>query len=205
MARRRKKRSPVGTGLLVALLLAAGTMVTVRHLANYKPEVMPPVTPVRASEARKAVTQAKDTVSEVSRAAARGQRVPFSVQVKDDDLTTYTASDMKIKRQLSAKGSRNPRFQFGDGTVTVSGFMTYHNREVYVTVSGKPMADVSGRVKFSDVSVHVGKLSAPMLAAKAQKMFDQAFSSGDAKLPADVRQITAQNGQLMLSGVSRPE
>jgi hypothetical protein len=202
---RRRRRSRLRIGLPAALILAAGALLVLRQLATYKPEGLPPVTVVQAAQARRAVTQAKDTVTEVSKAAARGQRVPFRVQVKADDLTTYASSDKKIKRQLAAKGFRDPRFRFEDGSVTVSGFMNYKKREVYVTVSGKPKADIAGRVRFSNVSVQIGKLSAPMLAARAQKVFDQAFSSGDARLPANVRQITAQNGQLSVNGVSRPE
>jgi hypothetical protein len=180
-------------------------VILLKSMATYRPAVLPPATPVQAAEARAAVAEARETISEISKAAERGKKEPFDVQLKDEHLTTYMATDKRIKARLMAEGLRDPRVRFESGRVIVSGFKTYHGKEAYVTVSGKPTAGVDGRVKLAGISVKVGKLNAPMLASKAEKMLDDMFRSGETKLPANVKQITAQNGELHLRGVSRPE
>ncbi len=204
MARRRRRKRP-GRLIFACLVLLAGGLCVLKNMASYTPKALPPAAPVQAAEAKQAVAQARKTVSGIARAAEQGKRKPFHVHITDDELTTFAASDSKIKARLRAKGMKDPRFVFENGRVTVSGFMTYHDKKAYVTLCGRPVAGADGRVKLANISVKLGKLSAPMLAGKAQEMFDDMFRSGELKLPADVRQITAQGGELHLRGVSRPK
>lgn len=189
---------------LAILALVIIGLLELNSLVTYQPAQLPPVTRARAVQAARAVSVAEHTVADVSVAAEHGRRVPFRVRMKDDDLTAFASTDVKVKRRLAARGLRDPRFHFSDGRASVSGFTKYHGRTVYVTVSGRPAASLTGRIRLTDVSVRIGKLNAPLLAKKAELMIDEMFRSGVARLPADVKQITSREGEIVLKGVSRP-
>lgn len=202
---RRRGRRPARLLLPIVIVAAAAGLLLLRHMIDYRPQSLPPVAPVRVAEAKKAVTAAEKTVHKVTASAAHGRREPFQVRLKEDDVTTYVASNQKIKKRLATKGFKEPRFEFRDGRVNIAGLVTYHGKEVYVTVSGKPTTTAEGRVTLSDISVKLGQLSVPVLARKAEQMMEDMIRSGETQLPADIEQITSQQGELTLKGVSRPK
>jgi hypothetical protein len=202
---RRRRKGRLRLVLFVILVLAVCGSLELRHMMTYEPQYVVPPSPVRAAEARKAVSEVRRRVSKVSAAARRGRRVPYQVSVNDDDLTSYVATDKKTKARLAAKGIRDARFHFDDGRVRVSGFLNYHGQKVYATLSGKPVPGIDGKIRFVDVGVQLGKVNAPVLIGKAQGLIDEMFQSGVAPIPPGIRQITAQGGELTLIGVTRPE
>jgi hypothetical protein len=201
---RRNRRKLAVIAALVAVVIA-GPLILVR-LALYRPPRPQPVTPAQAEEARVAIGRAKSTLYRVSKAAAEGRRSPFEMRISEDDLTNFIASDTRFKARLASMEVSEPMVRFRKGRVSFSGLKKMSGKDTYFTVGGTPTAAQGGRLELSDVEVSMGKLNVSSVAAgKVRETMDAMFRSGETRIPADVTTIEAQDGFLVLRGVSRPE
>lgn len=183
----------------IVALLAVGI-----RLALYTPpEESTTVTRAEAERAGLAVRAFEDEVSEVYATASKGARRPFEITLRQEDITGFLRSDMDVGDLLASRKMEAPKVRFQSGKITSSAYITIHGRRLYVTMEGGLRQSSPGKLVFKTTSVKVGRLPASTaLAAKVDDAVNAYMSAG--KLPARIEKIEAEDGKLVVSGVSDP-
>lgn len=172
-------------------------------MASYKPAAPPIITPQEAAHAKASVMQVRRTLAKISKAAAQGRKESFEVKLSENDLTEFVSTDKRFKAKLAAAGLKNPRIQFRDDLVIVSGLTRFKGRQVYVTVNGTPEAGKDGYLELANTKAYVGRLDVtPILAARVEDKIDELFRSGETRVPPGLDTIEARNGFLTMRGSS---
>ncbi|MDO8681856.1 MAG: hypothetical protein Q7N50_00030 [Armatimonadota bacterium] len=200
---RRRKLSPIA--YLAAGILIIGLLVAAR-LATYTPPEEPEIiTWSEAEHARQAIEAAERELEEASQAAKAGEKKSFQVSIAQQDATNFLRTDKSAAGVLANRKVEKPRIEFQSDRVNGSGYVTFHGRRVYVTVSGQLSHATGGKIAFRSDSVTVGKLPAPgQLAAKVDEMINAYIAFGPSVLPAQITEISSDGGMLTLKGVSDP-
>jgi len=201
------KRSKARIVILTAAATIAVVLIAVLRLAIYVPPEAPgPVSNEDALRARVAVESMAAQIEAIEEAAAEGRRQPFEVSLYDDDLTNFLLSDPDAARGLASKRVERPRVEFRDRKVVSSACLTVRGRRLHVTVSGRLTQTSNGTPVFDTDSVKIGKLTAPgPIRRRVDRIINDFVSEGASSLPAEITEITTDNGALTFSGVTNPD
>jgi hypothetical protein len=195
----------IGCGSLVVLLLILAAVLYHKAMA-VPPEARQPAQPAATpGAAHPGVAAAPECPpfeqqrQEIERVASRGQ--PANVNMR---LTEGQINDLIAQNAGADSGLQNLRASLGIGDITLTGTTYWRGRQVYLTATGRPQA-VGGRPRFELYSVRVGTLGLPASAvAQFQAEIDRGLDDWAAKNPFDVTDVSVYDGELVMSGTTRP-
>lgn len=130
----------------------------------------------------------------VERAMRASQPVQVQMIVTESELNAL------LVREANSGDVQNPRVYFGDGTVVITGQVTWQGRELGVTVRAHPVVS-GGRVELVVDEVSVGRIPAP---AAIRERVGQKINAGLSRLTGrgrlHVQSVQVTAGRMTLTG-----
>ncbi len=154
----------------------------------------PSTTAPSSSGSAAAVPPLETQMRYAERAMNSPQPVPLRLIVTESELNALLA------RESGNGDVRNPRVYFGDGTVVATGQVTWHGRELWLSVRAHPMVS-GGRVELAVDEVTVGRVPAP---AAVREQVALKLNEGMSRLSGRgrmyVQSVQVSAGQMTLTG-----
>ena len=196
----------IGCGAALLIGIAVG-LVLLHKLTAVPPEVArmseaPPESPSQPGTQAPAQPQPAPYEvqrQEIEQAARSGYPTPVTVRLTEGQITDLIAQNAGPNAEV-----QNVRVAFTGGDMLFTGTSHWRGRQVYLTAVGRPQA-VGGRPHFQLHSARVGTLGVPASGvARLQAEIDRGMADWAAKNPYDVADVSIYNGELVISGTTRP-
>lgn len=138
-------------------------------------------------------------LQQIEQAARSGQPTAVTLRLSEAQINELVQRNAEPSSTV-----RNVRVFLGRGDITLVGTGYLRGRQVYVSAIGRPAA-MNGRPRLHLHTVRVGTLRLPGQAvAQLQAQLDKAMDDWAAKNPYDVTDASVYDGQLVISGLTRP-
>jgi hypothetical protein len=147
---------------------------------------------------RQSARQLESQVEELARSARKGEKKPFALVVKADDLNTLLESRV----DTSKFPIRDPRIGMSPDQLQLQGKVLYKGFEGVVTLAGKVIAQ-NGQLVFEADSLQIGGLPAPgEWKTKAETEISKQLNNAIKKAPGRVDSVAIEQDQMTISGVT---
>lgn len=190
----------IGCGSLLVIIVGVALILFLKLTAVPPGAELPSASrPPTAATARPEPPPYDVQRQQIEQAARTGQPTAVTLRLSEAQINELIQQNADANAPL-----RDVRVTLGQSDITFTGVGYWRGRPVYVTATARPSA-LNGRPHLELYGVRVGTLNLPGRAvAQLQAQLDRAMADWAAKNPYDVTEVSVYDGQIVISGTTRP-
>jgi hypothetical protein len=194
-------------GCLPVLLLTGGGSLIIYRMATWRPAPAERRAPPPPEQARSARAKIQAVGTRLRAARRRGRRAApqiLHLALTEPELNALLLNDPNAQRSLAEAGLTDPRLELENGLITLSGYLTQNDQEVFVSATGAVSRGADGQVALDLRSVRVGRLPAPpalhqLIADRAAEALRSVNQSSGGRL----NRLAVEGKTLVIDGTSQ--